>query len=486
MAIDYDLVVIGSSWAGIYAAKNAAQLQARVALVTHCNTKYLANDTRVNHSISEIGRLNYQLASNPFATASETTSPYISFLEAKEWAMGINILMQTADSLSSLAALGVDVIVGKGEFCRLPNLLLNVSNRKLRACNFLLATGSTFVPRLLDLNSFDRYLTLRDLWNIELSNLPQNIIIVGSDPITLELAQSLARFNKKITLIVSHPRILPQEDLDIATLIQAQLEAEGIKIFTDSKVSQIKVINNQKWLQAGDRALSADEVIFTDYRQPNIEKLNLATVDVKYNSKRVCVNQKLQTNNPNIYACGDLIGGYCLPNITQYEVDLILKNTLLFPWYKVNYNSLPWAVLTQPNLARVGLNEKQAKKQYGENIYVVKQYFNNVAQAQILDQTTGLCKLIVSKNGEILGCSLVSDRAAELITTVALMLKHKIRLDNNPMRGLTSLSIPAIYPSFTEILQQASSNFYQQKLQRNPKLLNRLKTWFSIKKNWYK
>ncbi|WP_019508861.1 NAD(P)/FAD-dependent oxidoreductase [Pleurocapsa sp. PCC 7319] len=480
MAVDYDLVVIGSSWAGIYAARNAVQLQARVALVTQCQNQYLPNDVLVNHSLSEIGRLNYQLANHPFAIASERQSPFISLQEASDWTKGINSRIKAENSLSSLAVLGVDVIVGKGQFFSLPKLGFQVGQRKLRSRHYLLATGSKFVPRLLDGNNTENYITLRDLWRINLGKLPQSIIIVGKDPISLELAQNLARFDKKVTLVVNQPRILPQEDLDIAILIQGQLEAEGIRILTEAKVSQIKIINEQKWLQAGDQALSADEIIFADCRQPNIEELNLASVEVKYDHCRVYVNKKLQTTNANIYACGDLIGGYCLPNIEQYEVNLILKNSLFSPWYKTNYFSLPWAILTDPNLVRIGLNEKQAQQQYGVNIYIIKQYFNDTDQARILDQNTGLCKLLVRENGVIVGCSLVGENAREFISAIALMMEHNIRLDNNPFRGLTEFSVSTIYPSFAEILQQASYNFYQQKLQRNPRRLNRLRIWSSL------
>ena len=467
MTVDYDLVIIGSSWAGIYAAEKAAQLQARVALVTQGDDLFLANDTLVNHSISEAGQLNYQLTNNPLATASAVKFPCVSLPEAVDWARGINSVMQIKNSLSRLAALGV-------------------AKRKLRSRNFLLATGTNFVPTLIEDSISPGYLSLRELWQQDLSDLGQNIIVVGDDPTALELAQTLARFDKKVTLVAKSPRILPQEDLDVALLIQAQLEAEGIKIYSNSKVSQLKTIDAQKWLQAGDRALVADEIIIADYRQPNIAGLNLAGIDVKYDQTRVYVNHKLQTTNPNIFACGDLIGGYNLPHITSYEINLILKNTLFFSWYKTNYYSLPWAILTQPNLARVGLTEKQAKQQYGAEIYVIKEYLSDVVQAQILDRTTGFCKLLVRENGEILGCSLLCDRAAELITTMALMIQHKIRLDQNPMRGLTSLSIPTIYPSMAEILQRSSNNFYQQKLQRNPKLLNRLRSWFSLRKNWHR
>ncbi|BAZ43661.1 pyridine nucleotide-disulfide oxidoreductase dimerization region [Chondrocystis sp. NIES-4102] len=481
-SLEYDLIIIGSSWEGIYAAKVAVQLQARVALVTQCNHgNYLINEALINRSLGEFAAWNYQLVNSPLAAIAENKIPNISISQANNWTININSIIQTQNSLAGLAALGVDVIVGMGEFYRLPKLGLQVNKRKLRSRNFLLATGSVFNPQFLSEDLSNSYLTLKDWDNNKLTQLPDNIIVVGSDPIALEFAQTLTRFGKKITLVVKHSRILPQEDLEIATLIQAQLEAEGINIVTNSEVSQIKIINNQKWLQASDRALSADEIIIADYRQPNIEGLNLAGVEVKYNQQRVYVNQKLQTTNPNIYACGDLIGGYCLPSIAQYEVGLILKNTLFFPWYKTNYYPQPWAILTQPNLARVGLNERQARQKYGE-IYILKQYYNQVAQAQISDQTTGLCKLIVLEDGTIIGCSLIGDRAADLITVISLMMQHQIKLDSNPMRGLTSVSIPTIYPTMTEILHHVSNDFYQQKLQRHPNLLKRLQTWFAWRK----
>jgi len=482
MAVDYDLVIIGSSWAGIYAAKNAVKLEARVALVTQSKDLFLPQNRLLNHGISEVGQLNYQLANNPFATASEVRLPFVSLWEAGNWAKEINSVMQTKNSLSSLAAMGVDVITGKGEFCRLPKLAFLVEQRKLRSRHFLLATGTIFVPKFIDDRISSDYITLSEFWQRDLADLGQNIIVVGEDPTALELAQTLARFDKKVTLIVKSSRILPQEDLDMALLIQAQLEAAGIKIYSNSTVSQIKTIEQQKWLQAGDRALTTDEIIIADYRQPNITGLNLAGVNVKYDQTKVYVNQKLQTTNHNISACGDLIGGYNLSNITNYEINIILKNTLFFPWYKTNYATLPWAILTQPNLARVGLTEQQAKQQYGAEIYVIKEYSNDIFQAQISAKTTGICKLLVKENGEILGCSLICDRAAELITIIALMMQHKMKLDTNPMRGLTSLSIPTIYPSMAEILQRSCDNFYQQKLQRNPKLVNRLKSWFSFRK----
>jgi pyruvate/2-oxoglutarate dehydrogenase complex dihydrolipoamide dehydrogenase (E3) component len=481
MAVDYDLVIVGSSGEGIYAAKQAVQLQARVALVTQGDELFLPNDSLINQSFNQIGQLNYQLTNSPFPAAIQ--SPEISLTQATHWARGINSTMQSHNSLANLAALGVDVIADRGEFCLVPQLAFQVGKRKLRSRNFLLATGANFGSNLKEDTN---YLTPRELWQRDLAALGKRIIIVGGDPSALELAQTLARFRIQVTLVIEQPRILPQEDLDLALLIQAQLEASGIEIYPNSQISQIKTINGHKWLQAGDYALTADEIIIANRRQPNVAGLNLAKVGVKCDRQRVYVNQKLQTTNPNIYACGDLIGGYSLPNIANYEASIVLKNTLFFSWYKTNYYSLPWAVFTQPNLARVGLTEWQANQKYGDDIYVVKEDFHNVAQAQISDRQTGMCKLLVRENGEIIGCSIIGDRATELIEIVALMIEHKIKLKRNPMAGLTSISIPTIYPSMAEILANVANIFYWQKLQRNPKLLNRLRSWFSIRKDWHK
>ena len=481
MAVDYDLVIIGSSVAGIYAAKKAVQLQARVALVTQSDCLYLPNSYLFNYSLGTVGKFQ-NILKNDFGMLRGNSND-LSLSNTEDWIEDTNLAVQNLNSLPDLAALGVDVIVGKGKFSKSPHLELKVKQRCLRARRFLLATGTNCVPNFMENSDLQNYLTLKDLPEQKLFNLPINIVIIGSNPTALALAQNLVNFGKEVTLIAEQNRILPQEDNDISILIQAQLEAIGVKILTQSHVSQIKVIDRQKWLQVGDRAISADEIIVANHRQPNIAGLNLAGIDVKYDARRVYVNEKLETTNKNISACGELIGGYSLPNIAQYEANIILKNTLFFPRSKVDYHTLPWAILTQPSLARVGLNEKQARQKY-DKIHVIRQYFSEVGSApQVSNVNSGVCKLIVGQQGDILGCSIFGDRASELITIPALMMQHRIRLDRNPMRGLTSVSIPYIYPDGAEIIARAIDCFYQQKIQSDPKLLNRLRSWFSWRKS---
>jgi pyruvate/2-oxoglutarate dehydrogenase complex dihydrolipoamide dehydrogenase (E3) component len=493
MAVDYDLVVIGSSWVGIYAAQKAVQLQARVALVTSSDDLFLPNDVLTNSAISQVGRWNYQLANHPLTKVADRISltgrykPPNSFgghvlTAAQDWSHSISSTIQHQNSLANLAALGVDVIPGQGAFCPEPHLAFQTAHRKLRSRAFVLATGANYVAEFIEQQDANDYLTLRELWQTDLTSLGQNIIIVGGDPLALQLAQTLARFEKTVTLVTAQPRILPQEDLEFAFLLQAQLETEGVKLYLNSPISQLKTLEGQKWLQAGDRALTADQVIMAEHRQPNIAGLNLAAVDVKYNRHRVYVNRKLQTSNPHIYACGDIIGGYSLPNIARYEANLILKNTLWLPWYQVNYQALPWVISTQPTFARVGLTTQQAQKQYGDDLYLVTEYFQELERSPMADSATGMCKLLITESGEIVGCSLIGDRAEELITAIALMMQHKIKLERNPMKGLTSLALPTTYLSMSEIWQRVWDNYYQQKLQRQPRLLKRLRSWFSFRK----
>jgi pyruvate/2-oxoglutarate dehydrogenase complex dihydrolipoamide dehydrogenase (E3) component len=485
MAVDYDLVVIGNTQEGIYAARTAAALQARVALVTQSDTEQSDRDI-INSGISEIARWNFIRANHPFDFKSDLFEP-ITLTAARDWAMEVESGIEAQNSLSQLAAIGVDVILGKGEFVRLPKLAFNTPKRQLRSRYFLLATGAKFTLEFPDRFEINNFLTPDDLWQLNnLENLPERLVIIGNFPQSLELAQTLTRFGKNLTLVIEQQRLLPLEDLEISQLIQAHLEAEGIKILTNSAVSQIKEIDNKKWLQIGDRAIETDEIIFANYRQPEIANLNLAGVNVKYNNQRVVVNSKLQTTNSQIYACGDLIGGYSLPNIALSEANIVLKNTLFIPKFSINYHYLPWGILTQPNLARVGLTETQAKEQYDEEIYIVKQYFKNIARSQIMGETTGLCKSILTPDGIILGCTIVGDRATELISTIAVMMKHKIELTDNLMQGMTTTELPYIYPSCAEILHKIAADFHRQKLQKSDRWQNWLETWFNLRRDWHK
>ena len=240
----------------------------------------------------------------------------------------------------------------------------------------------------------------------------------------------------------------------------------------------MRQIEEKKWLQAGDKAIETDEILVATAQQPNVECLNLPSVGVKWQRHRLLVNAKLQTTNRRIYACGDVIGGYDFANIANYEAKIALKNALFFPNRQVNYQSVPWAIFSDPTLAQVGLTAAQGKKRYGDDgILVLRQYFKVLAAAQIEDGTTGICKLIVRPNGEILGASILGSQAQELINLMSLAIAQKVKV-----KDLANLS--PIYPSFSEILQQTAMMWEQQRFSRNTCLQELLQDFYQFRRNW--
>ena len=430
MSFEYDLVVIGASQGGLYAAMTAAKLNARVALVEQGVKYYSSGEAEAIYNRS----LNLLDFSN--------IPDNISF---REWVEEVISTITARTSPAKLAALGVDYIQGKGKFTQNSPLSFTVNQRLLQSRNYLIATGT--LPEEINITQETSYLQTQDIWQLEsLESLLQNLVLVGNTPGVVELAQNLTNVGKTVSLVVPSQRILPQEDWEISQLLQAQLEAEGIKIYTQSPVSQIKEIEGKKWVQAGNQAIEADEIIFTSPRKPNLTGLNLEITGVEVTKRGIKVNKKLQTNNPRIYACGDILGGYKFPHLARHEADLVLKNTFasFSPLSMIDYSYIPWVIFTKPNIARVGITQHQARLHCGNEVVSMKQYFKNIPQAQIKGDTTGFCKLITRRDGEILGAHIMGDNAGEIINVFALAIKNRLKVKDFaslPQPNMTSAQI---------------------------------------------
>jgi pyruvate/2-oxoglutarate dehydrogenase complex dihydrolipoamide dehydrogenase (E3) component len=498
MTNDYDIVIIGGSLAAHHAALTATQLGAIVALVEPKPNYGIIH----HHAIREVGKLakqfrdrfNFGIYSSQVNTSqnsdlngtkhtsakiSEQLSTSVAWTEALLYARGVVINLTELNSTANLAALGVDVILGRGEFSSSSPLAFTVNNRLLRARTYLLASGSSpLIPNIEGLSATG-YLTLSNIWQFfHEKKLPENWVIIGGVPQSIEIAQTLSQLGCSVTLILSHPSILSYIDSEIAQLLLAQLEVDGVRVLTQKPVTQVRRIENKKWVQVGDKAIEADEILVATKQQPNLESLNLETVGVKWNHQRLVVNDKLQTTNERIYACGDVIGGFDFANIGNYEAKIAIKNALFFSKLSVNYCCIPWGISSQPMLAQVGLTEIQAKRQYHENqVLVLRQYFKSVTLAQIQGEITGICKLIVLENGEILGAAIFGAAAGELINLIALAMSQKISVQQ-----LANLS--PIYPSFSEILEQTAQEWHKQKLNKNTALQDFLAGFFHFRRDW--
>ncbi len=491
MAVEYDIVIIGGSSAGRYAAVAATELRATVALVEPpqgqgaTTTRSPLLDQLTPHALTQLGRVVQQLSNADqfgihcsHAGAEQNCGGSVLWAEAMQWAEGVVSNLEDQNSPAVLASLGVDVIVGSGQFERQPHLAFTVNGRRLRARAYLIATGSRPAIPEIDGLQTSGYLTAPEVWQpLTSQKPPTRWVILGGDPSGIQLAQTLTRLGFNVTLVVRRSHILAQEDPEVAQLVQASLEAEGVRVLTETAVTQVKLIQDKKWIQAGDEAIETDEILLSAGQQPNVEALNLEAVGVKWHRRRLLLNEKLQTTNPRIYACGDAIGGYQFANIANYEARIALKNALFFPVFKVDYRSIPWAIFSDPQMARVGLTEAQARRRYSHDILVLRQYFKSVAAAQLSEQTTGICKLIVLRNGEILGASLVGPQAGELINAIALAIGQRLKID-------AIATLAPVYPSMSEILDQIAAVGRKANLTSNTRLQNFVEGFFNFRRSW--
>jgi dihydrolipoamide dehydrogenase len=487
MTIDYDVVIIGGSLAGRYAALTATQLRAKVALVE----PQLNNSVVFHQAISDVAKLAQKCRDLPgfginaiHTDTSEKCQISVAWTEALRSAQSVVSNIQEQISLANLAAQGVDVIVESGQFQTSPDLAFAVTQRLLRGRTYLLASGSlSAIPQIEGLQTTG-YLTPTNLWQYlykqvsQSAKLPENWVIIGGSPQSIEIAQTLAKLGCNITLVVKSPYLLTHLDPEIAQLLQAQLEVDGVRVLTQKIVTQVMGIEGKKWIQAGEKAIETDEIIVATRQQPNLEAFNLAEVGVKWQKHRLLVNGKLQTTNRRIYACGDVIGGYDLPNIANYEAKIAINNALFFPRLQVDYRPIPWAILSSPTLAQVGLTENQAKRRFDtQDVLVLQNYYKSIAASQLKNEITGVCKLFVRRNGEILGAIIFGTEAENLINIIALAMSRKIYIQH-------IANLAAVYPSFSEIIEQTAHEFQHLRLNNNLTWQDYLDDFFQLRRNW--
>jgi len=465
VSVDYDLIVWGGSPAGTYGAVMAAQLRARVALILPPET---------SHSYPFQDCLTLPV---PLRQGQDGLNPIredrTSYGRLCQWVQAGVETLALIDSPAALEQLGIDLIQEPGEFEeKQGQIAIALSDRRLLSSAYLLSPETQ--PRVeIDGLASTGYLTPKTLASLE--SVPSSLAIIGSDPRGIEWAQLFQELGSQVTLITEDERILPQEEPEASDLIRGQLEALGVEVLPATQVTQGRSIEGQTWLQVENRAIAVDRVLLVTPPALPFPAPTLELLGVDWTNQHLRVNNKLQTTNPKIYACGNILGGYSLPHLSLYEAKIATKNALLLPFFTLNYQQLPYTIYSRPTLARVGLTEVGARSRYGDKVQVIQEDLKTNPAAVLSGEITGFIKVIVQPDGTILGATVLGTRAEELIQPLSLAIRHRIKLQ-------TLQESPGVFGSVSQLLTRVGDRWQLQQFHQSSWSQTLLKWWLSWKR----
>jgi len=421
--IKTDICVIGAGSGGLSLASGAVQMGAKVVLIEKSK---MGGDC-----------LNYGCVPSKSLLAMAQKARYakVDFKAAHEHVQRVIQTIAPKDSVTRFTKLGVKVIQGEGKFINKKEIKVN--DEIIRAKYFVIATGSKpMVPPIAGLDKIN-YLTNETIF--DLSQCPKHLIIIGGGSIGCEMAQAHCLLGAKLISTVRDQLIKDGVDIyEGLEIISAEQNGDEIAV----KINQ----NNQEKIVTGSHLLVAVG------RKPDIENLNLAAAQVDFNKKGIVVDRRLRSTNKKTYAVGDVTGGYQFTHVSSYHASIVLRNILFHLPAKTDYRAVPWVTYTNPELAHIGLYEEEAHKKYGE-IKITSLPFSENDRAQAEGNTKGLIKIVTKKNGQVLGASIVGDKAGELIDIWCLAINKKLK-----MKDIASCIIP--YPTRGEISKQIAGAFY--------------------------
>jgi pyruvate/2-oxoglutarate dehydrogenase complex dihydrolipoamide dehydrogenase (E3) component/uncharacterized membrane protein YdjX (TVP38/TMEM64 family) len=450
---DYNMVVIGAGSAGLVTSYIAAAVRAKVALIekhrmggdclnTGCvPSKAIIRSARLLAEARDARRFGLEPAELEFDFAKIMARVHAIIRE-----------IEPHDSEARYTDLGVDVI--KGEARVVSPWAVEVDGRRLTARSIVVATGARpLVPAIAGLDEVE-YLTSDTLWG--LSELPRQLVVLGGGPIGAELAQCFARFGSEVTIVEMAPRLLPREDADAAAEVAAQFRAEGVRLATSHRAVRVERDPSGQRLvcdyEGREVTVPFDRLLVALGRRANVEGFGLEELGVALSERgTIAVDGLLRTNFPNIYACGDVASPWQFTHVASHQAWFAAVNGLLAPFwsFRADYRVIPWATFTDPEVARVGLSEDEARVR--GIAYEVTRYSLEELDRAIADGTDrGFVKVLTPPGKDkILGATIVGAEAANLLTEFILAMKYGLGL--NKILGTIH-----IYPTMSEANKYAA------------------------------
>ena len=458
---DANIVVIGAGSAGLVASLITAGAKAKVILIEKhkMGGDCLNTGCVPSKSIIRSGRImSYIRRAKEFGI--DGAMGKVNFPEVMARVHGVIKTIEPHDSVERFTSLGVEVELGDAVI-ESP-YSVKVNGRIITTRSIILATGARpFVPSIPGLNEID-YLTSDSVWSLD--ELPKRLLVVGGGPIGCELAQAFSNLGAEVTQVDMADRIMPREDEEVSEIVSMAFREQGIQLLTGHKLLKFGVDDNGDYMEADNNGVTVrvefDKVLLAIGRKANVEGFGIESLGLELTKQGTLeTNEYLQTSLPNIFACGDVAGPYQFTHMASFQAWFASLNAMLGGLWrsKMNYNVVPWATFTDPEVARVGLSEAEAKERniaYELTRYEMERHDRSLADGE----AHGFIKILTAPGKDkILGVTIVGHHAGEVIGEFVFAMTHSM--------GLKKISaVTHIYPTLLEANKFAANAWRSERL----------------------
>lgn len=453
-----DLIVIGGGPAGSHIAEGCASAGMSVALVEGDQL----GGTCLNYGCDPMNKMIrtgevLRVARSADRFGIEMSGVRLDWPALRENIAAMIHEIRDGDGVQDMRGKGIEVVQGRGQFVSPHGI--EVDDRRLSADRFVIATGSqTGIPGIDGLADTG-YLTNTDMFT--LSHLPRSLVILGENTHAMEFAQVYLNFGIEVTLVTPEPGILPREDADVAEELAAVLRRDGLVVHMETEVVSARASSGgRKCLvlrsNDGEVKLEAEEILIATDRKPRVDGLGLDRAGVDWSPDGIRVDATMRTTAPHIWAAGDVTGILSYTHVANYQAGIALDH-ILHPGSQLeaDYRVVPRKVFTQPELARVGLTEAEARSD-GYDVVTSTMAYKDLPRALTLAERDGLVKLVVDRaTREVLGGHVLGARASEVIAQVALVMQHRL-----PVSAISEAL--HTHPTMSEAVYWAAKNLVDE------------------------
>ncbi len=449
----YDVIVIGGGAAGLTASAVIGGLGKNVALIER---ERLGGDCTWTGCVPSKALLKVAKVAHSIRTAHKygitVNEPLVDMGVVRDHLRQVIHEVYQHETPEETAKRGIEVITGEAKF--IDAQTVQVDERRIQAKKFIIATGGrAAIPPIPGLDGVP-YKTNATIFDND--RLPEHLLIMGAGPIGMEMGQAHARLGAKVTIIGD--QIMPRDEPEAVDVLRKTFASEGIEII-ETLVTEVKQAGSNIVLKLkSGQEVQGDMLLVAVGRTPNIDTLDLEKAGVQYTRQGIAVNKQLQTNMPHIYAIGDVTTGPKFTHYAGFQGAAAGRNALL-PFGKANGHEavLPWVTFTDPEVAHVGLTETEARHKYGVEVKVFSLPMAMGDRSVAEDDMEGFIKLVYRGRGDLLGATVVADRAGEMIIEYELVIKKKISL-----RSLVGVMHP--YPTYSDVAHKAMSKLLLREL----------------------